>query len=92
MAGLRDGGLRVPDDVSVIGMDGHFLSAISWPALTTVQLPVTEMAGEMVRRVMRQEGDAPSAGPCVFADVMLVERASVAPPPAQAAGTNGGHA
>lgn len=92
MAGLRDGGLRVPDDVSVIGMDGHFLSAISWPALTTVQLPVTEMAGEMVRRVMRQEGDAPSAGPCVFADVTLVERASVAPPPAQAAGTNGGHA
>ena len=44
MAGLRDGGLRVPDDVSVVGMDGHFLSAISNPALTTVQLPVTEMA------------------------------------------------
>ena len=61
MAGLRDGGLRVPDDVSVVGMDGHFLSAISNPALTTVQLPVTEMAEDMVRRVMRPDGDRPLA-------------------------------
>ncbi|MBU9160413.1 LacI family DNA-binding transcriptional regulator [Burkholderia multivorans] len=82
MAGLRDGGLRVPDDVSVVGMDGHFLSAISSPALTTVQLPVPEMAAEMVRRVMRQDGDtrhAPES--CVFTGVTLVARASVAPPP-----------
>ncbi|MCA3889016.1 MAG: LacI family DNA-binding transcriptional regulator, partial [Burkholderia sp.] len=65
---------------------------ISWPALTTVQLPVTEMAEEMVRRVMRQEGDAPSApGQCVFAGVTLVERESVAPPP-HVAGSGGDHA
>ncbi|WP_322085537.1 LacI family DNA-binding transcriptional regulator [Burkholderia sp. BCC1999] len=90
MAGLRDGGLRVPDDVSVIGMDGHFLSAISYPALTTVQLPVTEMAEEMVRRVMRPDGDGPSAPEqCVFTGVTLVERASVAPPPRAADGRGG---
>lgn len=89
MAGLRDGGLRVPDDVSVVGMDGHFLSAISWPALTTVQLPVTDMAAEMVRRVMRHDGESSESGQCVFPGVTLVERASVAPPPPRAVESNG---
>ncbi|MBY4724316.1 MULTISPECIES: LacI family DNA-binding transcriptional regulator [Burkholderia] len=92
MAGLRDGGLRVPDDVSVVGMDGHFLSAISNPALTTVQLPVTAMAEDMVRRVMRADGDMPLARePHVFSGVTLIERASVAPPP-QADHSHGGAA
>ncbi|MGU7778562.1 LacI family DNA-binding transcriptional regulator [Burkholderia sp. PU8-34] len=82
MAGLREGGLRVPDDVSVIGMDGHFLSAISNPALTTVQLPVPEMAAEMVRRVMRQDDEGAShPEQSVFGGVVLIERDSVAPPP-----------
>ena len=40
LAGLRDAGLAVPDDVSVIGMDGLFLSSLTSPGLTTVRLPV----------------------------------------------------
>lgn len=80
MAGLRESGLRVPEDISIVGMDGHFLGAISNPALTTVQLPVPAMAAAMVERVMRQ-GDAPVAvEPALFTDIALVERESVAPP------------
>lgn len=37
MRGLHDGGRRVPDDVSVVGFDGHPLSAYWTPALTTVE-------------------------------------------------------
>ena len=48
MAGLRDGGLQVPRHVSVVGIDGLFLFALSEPPLTTVQLPVREMARAMV--------------------------------------------
>ena len=37
LAGFRDAGLAVPRDVSVIGMDGLFLSSLTSPGLTTVQ-------------------------------------------------------
>ena len=73
MAGLREGGLRVPQDVSVVGIDGLFLAALANPPLTTVQLPVSEMAQAMVERAIN-----PVAGEVVFAPAGLVERGSVA--------------
>ncbi|CAG4889024.1 LacI family DNA-binding transcriptional regulator [Paraburkholderia saeva] len=90
MAGLREMGLSVPRDMSLVGMDGLFLSAISNPALTTVQLPVTEMARAMVDRAMtRQSESGKDVGERVFTPTVLIERESVGPPPAiaQAAGT-----
>jgi DNA-binding LacI/PurR family transcriptional regulator len=84
MAGLREGGLRVPDDVSVIGIDGLFLSALSNPLLTTVQLPIREMARAMVEQVMQDGNDAPSREQ-VFKGVQLIERESVGPPPTELA-------
>ncbi|MBT2326842.1 LacI family DNA-binding transcriptional regulator [Variovorax paradoxus] len=85
MAGLREAGLRVPQDVSVVGIDGLFLAALSNPALTTVQLPVREMAHAMVERVMRSADEAGDPEyEQVFAALRLVERESVAPPPTAA--------
>ena len=81
LAGLREAGMRVPQDISVVGIDGLFLSALSNPALTTVQLPVREMARAMVERVMNPAGslDGNSAD-LVFTPTHLIERESVAPP------------
>jgi DNA-binding LacI/PurR family transcriptional regulator len=79
MAGLRDAGLRVPDDVSVVGIDGLFLSALANPMLTTVQLPVREMAMAMVERAIRPDAHA-SADDTVFTPIHLIERESVAAP------------
>ncbi|MGY6158788.1 LacI family DNA-binding transcriptional regulator [Paraburkholderia strydomiana] len=81
MAGLRECGLRVPEDVSIVGMDGHFLAAISNPALTTVQLPVPAMAAAMVERAMRPHDEPmPASEQALFTDITLVERESVARP------------
>lgn len=77
LAGLREAGLRVPQDISVVGMDGLFLSALSNPLLTTVQLPVRDMARAMVERVMSPPGDAGESDQ-VFAPMQLIERESVA--------------
>jgi DNA-binding LacI/PurR family transcriptional regulator len=57
MAGFRDAGLSVPKDVSVIGIDNVFLSTLMHPAMTTVRLPVPEMAQLMVERVMSRLAD-----------------------------------
>lgn len=86
MAGLREAGLQVPRDVSVVGMDGIYLAGLSNPALSTVQLPVADMVRAMVDRAMQAEApDDASAADQVFPPGGLVERESVAAPPAPAA-------
>lgn len=80
MAGFRDAGLAVPQDVSVVGMDDVFLSALMSPALTTVRLPVQEMAHTMVERVMSRLADPSlSTGEFMFQPSLMV-RASVSAP------------
>jgi len=81
MAGLRDVGLRVPQDVSIVGIDGLYLSGLSNPALSTVELPVHEMAKAMVEQAMARD-EAEAARERVFPPRQLVERESVAAPPA----------
>ena len=46
MAGLQDRGLRVPEDVSVVGFDNTFVSALRHVALTSVDQP-TRRLGEI---------------------------------------------
>jgi DNA-binding LacI/PurR family transcriptional regulator len=88
LAGFRDAGLAVPRDVSVIGMDGLYLASLSTPGLTTVSLPVPEMARTMVERLIARLGD-PTVEPGEFLfKPSLVQRESVAkPPPATKKGT-----
>lgn len=43
MAGLREKGLRVPEDVSVVGFDDHPLSSLWYPALTTARQDFADM-------------------------------------------------
>jgi LacI family transcriptional regulator len=50
---LREQGLRVPDDIAVIGIDNIFLGADAYPSLTTVEIPKREMAAEMTRLLLR---------------------------------------
>ena len=51
---LREHGLRVPHDVSVVGFDGTELSELSTPSLTTVQVPLREIAATAVRTLAAQ--------------------------------------
>jgi DNA-binding LacI/PurR family transcriptional regulator len=82
MAGFREAGLAVPQDVSIVGIDGMFLSSLVYPALTTVKLPVAQMAGTIVERLMGRLADPGVAASEFIFQPELIERASVAAPPA----------
>jgi DNA-binding LacI/PurR family transcriptional regulator len=78
MAGFRDAGLSVPDDVSVLGIDNVFLSTLMHPAMTSVRLPVPEMAQVMVERVMSRLADTSIATQEFIFQPTLVTRDSTA--------------
>jgi len=60
---LRDSGLRVPEDVSVIGFDDIQASAYMTPRLTTIRQPLRHMgelaAKNLLQRISKGNGRAP---------------------------------
>ncbi len=51
-AGARDLGLRIPDDVSIVGIDDIALTDIVEPPLTTVHQPILDIARSAVERLI----------------------------------------
>ncbi|MCU1437351.1 MAG: LacI family transcriptional regulator [Naasia sp.] len=52
MGVLRERGLRVPDDVSVVGFDGDYFSETANPPLTTIAQPATGLGRRMAEVVV----------------------------------------
>jgi LacI family transcriptional regulator len=89
---FRRMGFNVPEDVSLVGFDDDVRAKAMFPRLTTVAMPIQEMAKAAVEELLRQiEGEAspelgskpPSPGsaqPKVI-PARLVVRESTAPPP-----------
>lgn len=74
--GLNKYNLSVPDDVSVVGYDDHFVSSILSVPLTTVRQPIYEMGKESARILIHASED-PSAEPVVSTfDLQLIVRKS----------------
>ncbi|HLH27171.1 MAG TPA: LacI family DNA-binding transcriptional regulator [Chloroflexota bacterium] len=89
ISAARRAGLRVPEELSVVGSDDVPAGRHACPAVTTIQVPVAEMgrlATELLVRQLRGEtaGDAPPTR--LVLPVTLVVRGSTAPPPAWGAG------
>ena len=72
-------GLRVPDDVTVVGYDDEPLAALLEPALTTVTLPFYELGRLGATLSLDAHGPIPPAVHVV--DCPVVVRGSSAPPP-----------
>jgi DNA-binding LacI/PurR family transcriptional regulator len=54
---VSDLGLRIPDDLSVVGFDDIPLASFTVPPLTTVRMPVAEMSAIAARLAMDEPGE-----------------------------------
>lgn len=79
MCALQSHGLRVPDDVSVIGYDDIELAAFTSPPLTTIHQPKAEL-GQLAANTLIDRIENPGIEPAVKTlRSTLVERQSVIP-------------
>jgi Transcriptional regulators len=83
LRGAREAGLRVPEDVSVIGADNILLCNYTCPALTTIAQPVRDIGLEAVQMLFDRINRKTKAGPRKkVLSSKLVIRESVAKAPA----------
>ena len=74
-------GIRIPDDLSIIGFDDAPIATRMWPAMTSVRLPVREMGWAAAEKLFAKAKDAAKAPASEFTPT-LIERQSTAPPAA----------
>jgi LacI family transcriptional regulator len=83
MAALREGGLRTPEDVSVVGYNDDTLAQDLNPPLTTVAIPAYELGRTSVRLALAELSSPPASTPPPLSHHLLPThpalRASVRP-------------
>ncbi|CAN5528276.1 LacI family DNA-binding transcriptional regulator [soil metagenome] len=77
MRHIRAMGLTVPDDVSVIGFDDIPWAQLHTPALTTIDMPVEDMAAAAVETLVRRMANRSEPRRRVVFNVELIARDSV---------------
>jgi LacI family transcriptional regulator len=73
-------GIRIPDDLSLIGFDDAPIATRMWPAMTSVRLPVREMGKAAAEKLFEKARKGATEPTSEFTPA-LIERQSTAPPP-----------
>jgi LacI family transcriptional regulator len=73
-----EAGVRVPEDLSVVGFDDSNIAQVVWPRLTTIHQPIRDMAREAAGALLAliEDGEAPPHQQLPF---KLVVRGSTGP-------------
>jgi LacI family transcriptional regulator len=75
----RERGLRIPEDLSIVGFDDTLLARMASPPLTTVRQPLREMGQVAVRTALRLVAGETIESHHVELATQLVVRSSTAP-------------
>ncbi|HBF41635.1 MAG TPA: LacI family transcriptional regulator [Anaerolineaceae bacterium] len=77
MNAIREAGLEIPRDISVVGFDDIELSSVITPALTTIAQPFDDIARHATRLLVeRMEGSRPGENQRIILKASLVKRES----------------
>lgn len=76
---LRSRGLRVPDDMSMVGFDDIPYAVTTWPPLTTIAQPVEKIGTRAVSLLLERLGEPEAPSRREVLAPVLVERESCAP-------------
>ena len=76
---IQKAGLKVPDDIAVVGYDNIFISKLFNPTLTTVNIPKYTMGREAARLICRAVADPSCPPEALTLPTSLVVRASTDP-------------
>jgi LacI family transcriptional regulator len=71
--GLHRRGVRVPDDVSIIGLDDQPMSAYTIPPLTTIRQPAEEMGHIAAKTMLKLLVDEPCNVPKLSTSLIVRE-------------------
>ncbi len=76
---LYDNGIKVPQDVSVTGFGGGYLSSIYRPRLTTVKMPYYDIGAISIRQILKtiSNKEKEIKGEGVLLPIRILERESV---------------
>jgi LacI family transcriptional regulator len=77
---LREVGLDIPGDVSIIGFDDAFHARHSWPPLTTIRQPIDRIGEEAAKSLLRLLSQPVDGQLDTVVETELVSRLSVAGP------------
>jgi DNA-binding LacI/PurR family transcriptional regulator len=78
---IHDAGLRVPGDISVVGMDDIPLAAALQPALTTIRIDTEELGRQAAEMLLQLIAETPAYPLRVVLPTRLIVRDSAAPAP-----------
>ena len=81
IAGARELGLRVPEDLSVVGWDDLEIATHSNPALTTIHQPIAQKGEEAARLLLRMIANPNERPGHKLLDTRFIIRGSTGPAP-----------
>jgi DNA-binding LacI/PurR family transcriptional regulator len=80
MRAFQEAGIRIPEDVSVVGFDDVSIASFSIPPLTTVRQPLMKMGRIAAQTIIDRIEDRAAFIPEIAIEPELVIRRSTAPP------------
>lgn len=81
MRAVAERGLRIPDDISIVGVDNIELAPYQCPPLTTVRQSLTDVATLATKILLALvKGDEPDRTQVVFEPQLMVRESTAAPP------------